>query len=472
MWIVSGVVLVLLIMGAFQNCGQFISPPGTVGASSTSENRSSTGDISVLQAPQAMTGMTGSNINLQVVASATSPLRYAWFHDGQIIPDANSSVYTIENAQTTDAGSYSVMIASDKTATILDPVSLTVNSGPTSQANAKKMMVASAADNSCVVPAATQQYISDGLTYFDQGRQTYAVAGSTLCYNNTTTLLNNLRTANWPCAATADVVTYVKACEAWIKNVLSTQPVIVGQPSNVSATIGQPFSVAVSAYGPNTTYQWYLNGAAIAQATRSVYSATASDATAGTYTVVLTNSFGSVTSSEAVVTWTGCPTAVMSVQEDEYFHYVDATLPNGAYNQYVVLPQGGAYICQADHHWKAGAAAGAPVAGAVVTCPAANMSFQEDIMRPVIDVSLPDGTYNQLTIAEGRFLRCLADHQWHKDALPGEPLPGTKITCAAKDFTDMSEIQGTVDINLPNAVLGEIAMSTFRVHVCTANGWQ
>jgi hypothetical protein len=72
---------------------------------------------------------------------------------------------------------------------------------------------------------------------------------------------------------------------------ISAQPV-GGSLSNGTLTL----SVTVSGTGP-FTYQWYLNGTAIAGATASTYTATAD----GSYTVAVTNSAATVTSSTAVV---------------------------------------------------------------------------------------------------------------------------------------------------------------------------
>jgi outer membrane protein assembly factor BamB/subtilisin family serine protease len=76
------------------------------------------------------------------------------------------------------------------------------------------------------------------------------------------------------------------------------------QPQSVSVPPGSAFTLSVEATGPGgTTYQWYLNGAALAGATNSSYSvASAGAADAGTYTVVLSGGGASLTSAAAVVT--------------------------------------------------------------------------------------------------------------------------------------------------------------------------
>lgn len=85
-----------------------------------------------------------------------------------------------------------------------------------------------------------------------------------------------------------------------------TAPVITSQPVGVSTSVGSALSMSVAANGnPAPTYQWQRNGSAIAGATAATYNvASAQLSDAGTYTVVVTNSVGSVTSNAAVVSVT------------------------------------------------------------------------------------------------------------------------------------------------------------------------
>ncbi len=84
----------------------------------------------------------------------------------------------------------------------------------------------------------------------------------------------------------------------------ATLPSISLQPVGMALTAGQPLTLSVVASGsPAPTYQWQLNGVNVAGATQSTldipYVGTNQ---AGAYTVVVTNSAGSVTSNPATVT--------------------------------------------------------------------------------------------------------------------------------------------------------------------------
>lgn len=87
-------------------------------------------------------------------------------------------------------------------------------------------------------------------------------------------------------------------------NPLSIAPSITAQPLSRAANAGDSVSFGVSATGtPAPTYQWRKDGVNIAGATSSTFSiASVTTADAGSYTVVVSNTAGSVTSSVATLT--------------------------------------------------------------------------------------------------------------------------------------------------------------------------
>jgi len=95
-----------------------------------------------------------------------------------------------------------------------------------------------------------------------------------------------------------------------IYNGTETQtPGIVTGPQSVAVVLGDPASFNVVGFSATPIgYQWYFNAAGILDATNSSYSIGSAQLTnAGNYTVVLTNSFGSVTSAVAVLTVVEAP---------------------------------------------------------------------------------------------------------------------------------------------------------------------
>jgi hypothetical protein len=84
-------------------------------------------------------------------------------------------------------------------------------------------------------------------------------------------------------------------------NSSTAAPTLSAQPVSSTLTVGQSatFSVTATGTGP-FTYQWRLNGTNLAGATASTYTiASVNSSHAGSYTVVVSNSGGSVTSSAA-----------------------------------------------------------------------------------------------------------------------------------------------------------------------------
>ena len=92
-------------------------------------------------------------------------------------------------------------------------------------------------------------------------------------------------------------------------------PTIATQPQSLTLNPNAGFSLTVgvdpTSVGP-FTYQWYLNGVAIPGAFSATFTSLASSFNAGVYTVTVTNSGGTVTSTGATLTVNAAP--VISIQ--------------------------------------------------------------------------------------------------------------------------------------------------------------
>src|SRR5271155_3551800 len=97
----------------------------------------------------------------------------------------------------------------------------------------------------------------------------------------------------------------VGGCAAGFEGAKPLAPLNITQPGNQTVTVGQnaTFSVTATGTGP-LTYQWYVNGVAIAGATSSTYTTppTTVGQSGSVYTVVVSNSVGSATSNGATLT--------------------------------------------------------------------------------------------------------------------------------------------------------------------------
>ena len=84
---------------------------------------------------------------------------------------------------------------------------------------------------------------------------------------------------------------------------LGNTPGIATPPQGQNVTAGASVQFTVTASSPTAvSYQWYFNGNPVHGATGDALSFTARSSDAGDYTVAVSNSFGSVTSSKARLT--------------------------------------------------------------------------------------------------------------------------------------------------------------------------
>lgn len=90
-------------------------------------------------------------------------------------------------------------------------------------------------------------------------------------------------------------------------------PQIVHQPWDVPVAVGATATLQVAATGGGLAYRWLRNGIPLPGATLASYTlAAASPASAGSYTVTVTNALGTVTSRAAVVTVVSAPPGELS----------------------------------------------------------------------------------------------------------------------------------------------------------------
>jgi hypothetical protein len=94
----------------------------------------------------------------------------------------------------------------------------------------------------------------------------------------------------------------------------ATAPHIVSQPTNLSVALGGNASFAVGATGaPTLLYQWQFSNTNVQGATNSaIVLGNIQASNAGPYQVVLSNSYGAITSAAALLGVTGVPASFLS----------------------------------------------------------------------------------------------------------------------------------------------------------------
>ncbi|MEY2879557.1 MAG: hypothetical protein RLZZ15_1937 [Verrucomicrobiota bacterium] len=263
--------------------------------------------VAVNTAPQITTSpdsqfvIVGSAASFNVVATGTPALTYQWSRNGANIDGAVFAQLSLANVQKTDAGLYRVAV-SNAYGTVLTAVAALGVNDPTPVAPAfttqpvgftdiigtARTLTAAATGT----PAPTYQWRKDTTALTGQTNATLALTGVASENGSYTVVASN----------SAGVVTSAAAVVLFKAAVAA--PVIAVQPASRSLAPGATAVLGVTATGQGPlTYQWSRGTTAVAGATTAeLVLLNVTSATAGVYTVTITNEGGSVTSAGATVT--------------------------------------------------------------------------------------------------------------------------------------------------------------------------
>jgi len=251
----------------------------------------------------AATVSVGQSCTFSVTADGTAPFSYQWYHDSVLIPGATGAVYATSNVKAADAGVYHAIVANAAGSAVSDPVTLGVVAAPSfsihpsggSIVEGASVKFTAAADGT---PAPTYQWRRNGAVIPGATGTSFSLASVTIADAGTYTVLasNSAGTTS----SNGAVLTVTAKAAA------SSAPVFTSQPASQAVKKGLPVTFTAIATGtPAPSYQWRRNGSVIKGATGASYTIAKVDtANAGTYTVVATNSAGSLTSNGAVLTVT------------------------------------------------------------------------------------------------------------------------------------------------------------------------
>jgi hypothetical protein len=245
--------------------------------------------------PQSQVTTQGWNRTLSVVANGTVPFTYQWSFNGVAMTDATNASLPISSAQTSDAGTYQVVVANAwgsatsavATLTVLVPPGIATP--PQSQTAVKGQTPTFTVTASGSTPFAYQWRFNGS-----------PLSGAT----NAMLALSNVQSNQ---AGNYDVVVNNPAGSVTSSVAVLTVYVPAGvatQPQSQTTTQGwsRTFSVVPSGTAP-FSYQWSFNGNLLNDATNaSLLISNPQTNDAGAYRVVVANAWGSVTSSVATLT--------------------------------------------------------------------------------------------------------------------------------------------------------------------------
>ncbi len=256
--------------------------------------------------PASRTVNAGSNVAFNVTASGTAPLAYQWLFGGAPISGATASLLTVTNAQTASAGSYAVIVSNSLASVTSAVAVLTIRNPPlinpqplggTNIAGTTATFVGGASGDAPIA----YQWFRNGVGLTNSAR----VSGVT----NPTLIITSVQAA--------DAGSYTLAASNSVGTALSlpalftvlTPPTITAPPLSQSLNAGSNANFFVTATGSAPlTYQWRMNGTNLSDSAEFLGSATPSlfigavqTNDAGSYSVVVANAAGSVTSAPALL---------------------------------------------------------------------------------------------------------------------------------------------------------------------------
>jgi hypothetical protein len=237
----------------------------------------------------------GGSATLSVNALGASPLYYQWYHNGISIPGADQRYLTFSPAALTDAGTYSVAVSNSYGITNSSVVTLNVGVSPAITHQPGHLVVTqgqSAAFSVAATGSAPLRYL-----WRKNGASVVGATNQTL--NFTTAALSDA--ADYTCQVSNDIGSVTSAAATLT---VYGQPSITAQPTNTIVGVGSNFTMTVTALGtPSPVFQWIKDGSILLGYTNDSFTiAIAQITNSGAYSVVITNQFGSVTSSVANVT--------------------------------------------------------------------------------------------------------------------------------------------------------------------------
>ena len=248
--------------------------------------------------PTNMAISVGNQATLYVGAYGPGTLSYNWYKNSQLISGANSASYEIIHATTNDVGQYYVMVSSSAypnapvtsaTAEVIVGTPSTINQQPVRQTVTAGTSVSLTVAASGTAPLSYQWYNASGM-----------ILGAT----NNSLAFNPAQTNNWD-SYYVIVSNPFGTLASLPATLIVYQPVtIITQPVSQLVTNRGTATFAVAASGyPPPDYQWFLNGTnGIVGGTNSTLQLPhIQPPQAGAYTVAVTNLFGSVTSSAALL---------------------------------------------------------------------------------------------------------------------------------------------------------------------------
>jgi hypothetical protein len=288
----------LFVGGGFTLAGTNVSPY------IAQANIPSVPGIEILRQPQSQAVRVGATVDFMVVADAFPSPQYQWFFNGTNTistatnPTATNSLLHLVDVQFSQSGAYTVVVTNDSGSVTSSVAILTVedpfiSSQPAGQSVDAGETVAFSVDAGGTPPLSCQ-WFRDGAIVNNgghiSGAQTFTLTLTNVIHGDAggySFVISNV------CSSVTSSVAILAVAD----------PFIVSQPASQSVDEGDIVAFHVIAGGtPPFHYQWRKNSAVLTNSTSSTLNFDPVQmADTATYDVVVTNTYGSVTSAVAVL---------------------------------------------------------------------------------------------------------------------------------------------------------------------------
>ena len=246
----------------------------------------------------------GQTASFSLIVSGSRPLSYQWMKGGIPIPGATGVSYTTPAATLTDNGSqFTVKVSNSFGAVTSTPATITVNRAApiiTIQPSSQTANVGQSATFS--VQAASSATLS-----YQWEKNGTPISGATGASYTTPVVISGDNGSNFQVIVSSSVGSVTSTVAVLT---VANRPFITTQPMSQAVNVGQAATFSAVASGSGLSYQWMKNGQSIAGANSASYTtpAAASADNGSSFTVVVSNSLGSVTSNAATLSLNSAPT--------------------------------------------------------------------------------------------------------------------------------------------------------------------
>ena len=261
----------------------------------------------IIVQPLSQTIIVGVTANLGVTATGDQPLSYQWRFNGNSIANATNSVLSLPAIQANQTGDYTVVVSNPYGTVTSAIATLSVKTPPFAATQPQSLSILQGSNATFTVTAGgdgpfTYQWLYGGIS----------IPGAT----NATLALTNVPTSQAGNYSVVITSPYGSVTSANALLTVHVPPAITVQPLSQTIIVGVTANLAVVATGDQPlSYQWRFNGNAIANATNAILSLPAiQKSQTGDYTVVVSNPYGTATSSVATLTVKALPFAATQPQ--------------------------------------------------------------------------------------------------------------------------------------------------------------